>query len=246
MKSIATMSPMPSAISVAQLMTAPCAGSDSCPSVERSGALGDVDAVGGGHPDEQPDRADQDQRHLDDRGVGVGDQTAGSGVGHRDRRDQDHTQPVRHPEEVVEQQAAGHQVAGDQHAERDGQQHRRPDLDLPAEPQPVVVGERRQSHPVHRLGEEDAGDRQAQRQTERQAGAGPEPELERQVGVAEGGVGVDGRAHERAADQPERQHAAADEEVGAVAFDLFGDIEADEHDNSDADAYAEKNHRGAS
>ncbi len=32
MKSIATMSPMPSAIRVAQLMTAPCAGSDSCPS----------------------------------------------------------------------------------------------------------------------------------------------------------------------------------------------------------------------
>ena len=34
MKSIATMSPMPSATSVAQLMTAPCAGSDSWPSAK--------------------------------------------------------------------------------------------------------------------------------------------------------------------------------------------------------------------
>ena len=41
MKSIATMSPMPSAISVAQLMVAPCAGSVIWPEGERSRALGD-------------------------------------------------------------------------------------------------------------------------------------------------------------------------------------------------------------
>ena len=128
----------------------------------------------------------------------------------------------------------------------DDQHHRRGLLDRTAEPQAVVVRERRQAHPVHRLGEEHAREEQAEREAERQAGARPEPEFGRQVGVTEGGVGIDGRAHQGAADQHQRQHAAADEEVGAVACYSFRNHEADEDDDGDADSDTEKNHWGAS
>ena len=124
----------------------------------------------------------------------------------------------------------------------DDQHHRCGRLHRAAESQAVVVRERRQAHPVHRLGEEHAREEQAQREAERQARARPEPEFGRQVGVSEGGVGIDGRAHQRAADQHQRQHAAADEEIGAVACYSFRNQEADEDDDGDADSDTEKNH----
>ena len=210
--------------------------------VERTHAFLDRDAVRDGHPDQQTDRADQNQGHLNDRGVRVGDQSAGPCVGDRENRDDDGAKPVRDADEVVEQKAARHQIPGHQDAEAHDEHHRCRDLDRTAEPQAVVVRERRQPHPVHRLGEEQSGEDQTQREAERQARTRPEPEFGRQVGISEGGVGVDGRAHQGAADQHQRQHAAADEEVGAIAGYSLGNQEADEDDDSDADSDTEKNH----
>ena len=123
--------------------------------------------------------------------------------------------------------------------------HRRRHLDPAPVPEPVEVGEREQLHAVHRLGQEQAGEQQADGQAEREGRPGPEPERRREVGVADRGVRVDGGGHERRRDERDAQAAAGDEVVGAVAVDLAGDDDADEDDGEDGETDSGDDHGGS-
>ena len=71
------------------------------------------------------------------------------------------------------------------------------------------------------------------------------PNDDGEVGVADGGVRVDGGRHERRRDERDAEASAGDEVVGAVAVDLAGDDDADEDDGEDGESDSGDDHGGS-
>jgi hypothetical protein len=137
---------------------------------------GSVEAVRGGRPDHQRDDADEVDRDLRDAGVDAGEHAAGDRVEQRDRDGDQDADRVADAEEPFEQEAQGHQVAGQQHGETGDGEDRGRELDPTAEPPAEELRQGDHLGRVHPAREEQAHEQQAQGEADGQCRARPEPE----------------------------------------------------------------------